>query len=61
MKWLLPFIGGRITRIAGAGILIGVFMLAFGVTPSQAVADWVVNHLILFLDPWFKLGSKNKI
>ena len=55
IRWLWMWIGGSITRVAGTGLVIGVFILAYGATPGQALAD-LLTHLPSWLtNPWFKL------
>ena len=55
-KWLWIWIGGAISRVAGTGLLIGFFILAYGATPGQAVADLLGNLPPWLLNPWFKLA-----
>jgi hypothetical protein len=43
------WIGGSITRVAGTGLVIGIFIVIYGATPGQAVADFLVH-----LPPWLR-------
>ncbi|MBI3526580.1 MAG: hypothetical protein HY067_01275 [Betaproteobacteria bacterium] len=55
IKWLWMWIGGAITRVAGTGLVVGIFIAAYGAAPGQAMAD-LLAHLPLWLtNPWFKL------
>jgi hypothetical protein len=55
IKWFWMWIGGSITRVAGTGLVIGVFMLIYGATPGQAMADLFVK-LPWLTYPWFKFS-----
>ena len=44
IKWLWMWIGGSITRVAGTGLVIGIFIVAYGATPGRAMAD-LLAHL----------------
>lgn len=43
IKWLWMWIGGSISRVAGTGFIIGIFILIYGATPGQAFADLLSN------------------
>jgi hypothetical protein len=55
-KWLWFWIGGAISRVAGTGLVLGLFIFVYGVTPGQAIADFLGNPPEWLLNPWFKLG-----
>ena len=56
IKWFWMWIGGAIGRAAGTGLVIGVFIVIYGATPGQAMAD-LLTHLPPWLtNPWFKLA-----
>jgi len=55
IKWLWMWIGGSITRAAGAGLAVGIFILAYGATPGQAVAELLAHLPPWVTYPWFKL------
>jgi len=54
MFWM--WIGGSITRVAGTGLVVGIFIVAYGATPGQAVADLVTQLPEGVTNPWFKLA-----
>jgi hypothetical protein len=56
LKWLWLWIGGAISRVAGTGLVIGVFILLYGATPGQAVVDLIGGLPPWLLNPWFKLA-----
>jgi hypothetical protein len=47
-KWFWMWIGGAIGRVAGTGLVFGIFFVLYGATPGQAIAD-----LFAHLPPWF--------
>ena len=47
MRWFWMWIGGAITRVAGTGLVIGIFIVIYGAAPGQALAD-----LLTRLPPW---------
>ena len=49
------WIGGSITRAAGTGLVVGLFMIAYGATPGQAVADFLTHLPPEVVSPWFRL------
>ena len=53
---LLMWIGGSITRVAGTGLVIGVFMMVYGAAPGQAVADFLTRLPPGANSPWFKFA-----
>ena len=56
MKWFWMWIGGAIGRVAGTGLVIGIFIVVYGAAPGQAVAD-LLTHLPPWLtNPWFRLA-----
>ena len=55
MKSFWMWIGGAITRAAGTGLVVGIFIVLYGATPGQAVADLLKHLPPWFTDPWFKL------
>lgn len=55
IKWLWMWVGGSITRAAGAGLVVGIFILVYGATPGQAVAELLANLPPWVTCPWFKL------
>lgn len=55
IKWFWMWIGGAITRVAGTGLVIGIFIVAYGATPGQAVADLMAHLPPGATNPWFKL------
>ncbi|MFZ5563808.1 MAG: hypothetical protein ACOZBW_07115 [Thermodesulfobacteriota bacterium] len=56
VKWLWMWIGGSISRVAGTGLIIGLFILIYGATPGQAFAD-LLSHLPVWAsNPWFRLS-----
>jgi hypothetical protein len=56
MKWFWMWIGGAITRVAGTGLVIGIFIVIYGAAPGQAMAD-LLTHLPPWLtNPWFRLA-----
>ena len=56
IKWFWMWIGGSITRAAGTGLVIGIFILVYGATPGQAVADLFVHLPPWSTNPFFKLA-----
>lgn len=56
IKWLWMWIGGSITRVAGTGLVVGIFILAYGATPGQAMADLLAHLPPWLTNPWFKLA-----
>lgn len=56
MKSFWMWIGGSITRAAGTGLVVGVFIVLYGATPAQAVADLLKVLPLWVTDPWFKLA-----
>lgn len=55
IKWLWMWLGGSITRVAGTGFVIGIFITAYGATPGQAMADLLAHLPAWLTNPWFKL------
>ncbi|MFZ6017707.1 MAG: hypothetical protein ACOYU0_08970 [Nitrospirota bacterium] len=57
IKWFWMWIGGSISRAAGAGlVVVGIFIVIYGATPGQAFAD-LLTHLPQWLtNQWFKLA-----
>ena len=56
IKWFWMWIGGSIGRVAGTGLVIGIFIVSYGAAPGQAIAD-LLTHLPPWLtNPWFKLA-----
>ena len=56
MKSFWLWIGGAVTRAAGTGFVVGLFIVLYGATPGQAVADLLKVLPPWFTDPWFKLA-----
>jgi hypothetical protein len=56
MKWLWRWIGGSIGRVAGAGIFTGLFIVLYGITPSQFFAEKLADLPTWLLNPWFKVA-----
>lgn len=56
IKWLLMWVGGSITKVAGAGLVTGVFIVVYGVTPGQAMAELFAVLPPWLIEPWFKLA-----
>lgn len=55
IRWFWMWIGGSISRAAGAGLVIGIFIVIYGATPGQAIAE-LLSHLPPWLtNPWFRL------
>lgn len=54
MNWLLYWVGGSIGRVAGAGVVFGIFLTLFGVTPGEAVASLLATTPAWLINPWFK-------
>jgi hypothetical protein len=54
MKSFWMWIGGAVTRTAGTGIVVGLFIVIYGATPGQAVADLLRVLPSWVTDPWFK-------
>lgn len=52
INWFWMWIGGAIGRVAGTGMVTGVFIVAYGATPGQAMADLL--HSPWLINPWFK-------
>lgn len=52
IKWFLMWIGGAISRVAGTGLVIGVFIAIFGVIPGQVIADLFTNPPQWLNNPW---------
>lgn len=55
-NWFWMWIGGSITRVAGTGLVVGLFITAYGATPGQAMADLLANLPPGATNPWFKLA-----
>lgn len=50
------WLGGAIGRVAGTGLVFGIFIVVYGAAPGQAVAD-LLTHLPPWLtNPWFRLA-----
>jgi hypothetical protein len=56
IKWFWMWIGGAISRAAGTGLVVGIFILIYGATPGQAMADLLGNLPLWLTNPWFKLA-----
>ena len=56
MKWFWMWIGGAITRVAGTGLVIGIFIVTYGAAPGQAVADLLAHLPPWLTNPWFRLA-----
>ena len=56
IKWLWMWIGGSISRVAGTGLIIGIFILVYGATPGQAFADLLSHLPVWATNPWFRLS-----
>ena len=56
INWLWMWIGGAISRAAGTGIVIGIFIVTYGATPGQAMADLLAHLPPWLTNPWFKLA-----
>ncbi|MDZ4255028.1 MAG: hypothetical protein U1A72_20860 [Sulfuritalea sp.] len=56
IKWLWMWVGGSITRVAGTGLVVGLFIVAYGATPGQALADLLTALPPWLTNPWFKLA-----
>jgi hypothetical protein len=52
---LLNWFGGSIGRAAGTGLIIGLFMVVFGMTPAQAVAYLIETPPNWLLSGWTRL------
>lgn len=50
------WIGGAISRAAGTGLVAGIFILIYGATPGQAMANLLGNLPPWLTNPWFKLA-----
>lgn len=50
------WIGGAISRAADTGLVIRVFIVTYGATPGQAMADLLSNLPPWITNPWFKLA-----
>ena len=53
---ILNFLGGAMGRAAGTGLVIGLFMVAFGMTPAQFTAQTILNPPDWMENSIFKLG-----
>lgn len=56
VNWFWMWIGGAIGRVAGTGIIVGLFIVAYGATPGQAMAELLTHLPPWFSNPWFKLA-----
>jgi hypothetical protein len=56
VKWFWMWIGGAIGRVAGTGLVIGTFIVVYGATPGQAIADLFTHLPPWVTNPWFKLA-----
>ena len=56
MKLFLAYVGGAIGKLALSGLLFGIFIVIFGMTPGQAMAEWLVSLPSWLTNPWFKLS-----
>ena len=56
IRWLWMWIGGAITRVAGTGVVVGAFIVFYGATPGQAVADFFTHLPSWATNPSFKLA-----
>lgn len=54
MKSFWMWIGGAVTRVAGTGLVVGLFIVIYGATPGQATADLISVLPPWVTDPWFK-------
>jgi hypothetical protein len=55
INWFLMWIGGSITRVAGSGLVFGLFFVIYGATPGEAMADLFSQLPPWMTNPWFKL------
>lgn len=55
-NWFWLWIGGSITRVAGTGLVLGLFIVAYGATPGQAVADLLKRLPPEVASPWARLA-----
>lgn len=46
------WIGGAISRVAGTGLVIGLFIVIFGATPGQVIAALFTNPPQWLTNPW---------
>ncbi len=53
---LFQFIGGAIGRVAGTGLIVGVFFVVFGVTPWEFIAELVTEPPSWSTTPWFRVA-----
>jgi hypothetical protein len=53
---LLQFIGGAIGRVAAAGLIVGIFFVAVGVTPWELVAHLLLHPPRWLTSPWLNLS-----
>jgi hypothetical protein len=49
---ILQFVGGRIGGLAFSGVLLGIFLLVFGVSPGEFAANVFQNPPAWLLNPW---------
>lgn len=56
IKWLWMWVGGSITRVAGTGLVVGIFIVVYGATPGQAMAELLAVLPSWLINPWFKLA-----
>ena len=56
IKWFWMWIGGAVGRVAGTGLVFGIFFVVYGSAPGQVIAE-LLTHLPPWLtNPWFRLA-----
>ena len=55
-KWFWIWIGGAISHTAASGLVTGIFILIYGVTPGEAIANLLGSIPPWLTNPWFKLA-----
>lgn len=50
------WLGGSISRVAGTGIASGIFLVVFGLSPTQAVVAFIKSPPDWIINPWFKIS-----
>ena len=53
---LFQFVGGAIGRVAGTGLVIGVFFVVVGVTPWEFIAKLIIEPPSWTTSPWFRVA-----
>ena len=56
IKWFWMWIGGAISRVAGTGLIIGLFIVIYGAAPGQAFSDLLTHLPSWSTNPLFKLA-----